>query len=139
MLFATPVMNAIPRHLESVEGYFFPVYTNLTAVSLGNDYNGNPRFHVVGEKRRNCILIAEDSFATVKGVSVEIKMVHEDDDDPLSNKPVGLNDFGKWLYRSGGLTDVSNVYTIRRSRCGWLWETRTTIGPFDIPKPEGVS
>ncbi len=139
MLLATPMMNAIPVKLESAQGYLFPVYTDIKAENLGNDYAGNPRFHVKGEKRRDCVLIAEDSFATVKGVTVEIQLVHEDDDDPLSNKPVGLNDFGVWKYRAGGISEVSNVYTIRRNRCGWLWETRTTIGPFYITGHDGVS
>lgn len=135
-LLAAPIINLIPTQLQKIDGWAFPVVTNFKMFPLRAE-DGNLRFHVYGDKVRDCKFVENNAYAISQDTVVEVRIEFEDDISPLSSRLVGYQDFGIWKFYTGGLEHVNGVLVIAEHACGAFWNTRTFLGEYKTVLKDG--
>jgi len=138
-MLTTPILNAAPKHLQEVEGWLFPVVTNVQMFEIDTE-GDDLRFHVFGTKVRNCELLGREAFVISGGTTLEVKIDYGNDRETSINpyRSLGRQDFGIWRFRINDIYQIEEVYTVARHKCFMPWDTLTEMGRFKLNHKEAT-
>ena len=137
-MLTTLILNAAPKHLQEVEGWLFPVVTNVQMFEIATE-GDDLQFHVYGAKVRDCELLGREAYVISGGSTLEVRLdfveTAEKESTPI---PMGRQDFGIWRFRVNDIYQIEEVFTVVRHKCFMPWDTLTEMGRIKLNHKEAT-